>query len=186
MTAVATEPKLKGIMPIEVWEQTREFLACTTKQQKFLKAYVEAGDAMAASRAAYAATTEKGFRDLGYQTLRAPNVQTALRLYRGVSDQQAILDDLAKRLANHEKITIAEIEALKILVNSPVWTAHLQQPGNFAEAKAESEPKRQRQAALRNVIADGHEKLDSVLPRRRKRTPIIVTDDVSPNSPYQW
>jgi hypothetical protein len=138
-TTPVAEP-IKGVMSREEWQRTPEFLLCSRKQQGWLLIFTESGgDAKTAAQFAYQTSSEKSASDMAYQTIRNPHVKAALRLYQGVSEPEALLQDVQARL-HAGTATVADIEGLKTVFAIRGWSGiDFSKPGKLA-ANAAMEP----------------------------------------------
>lgn len=138
-TAPTTPTPLEGAISLEDWQKNSAFLNCTVKQQDWLRAYVKSGgDAKFASRAAYDTGNAKSVADVTYQTVRNPHVKAALRVFHGISEQEALLKDVQERLLAGKPLSDDERKSLEFLFSARGWFGlNFSQPGKLAAPEAD-------------------------------------------------
>lgn len=131
MSATA-QPVTTPAMSLEALQQTREFQACTPKQRLWISGYVSSGgDFHFATRSAYDSRCELNAQILSHKVRVQSAVVAALRLWDPTYGKEVELDEreereqffaAIKRKILRGKLTIADVEAIKMVCRERHWS----------------------------------------------------------------
>jgi hypothetical protein len=109
---MATAPAAPSVMSKEMFHASKEFLALTDSQRKWLDIFIETQDANLATRKAYSASDDAYIAMFTRKTETSPRIIAALDLYYARSPRERFLRDLQNDIA-HSK-GVAKIEARRL------------------------------------------------------------------------
>ncbi len=109
---MATAASQKGVITTAEFHASREFLALTEGQRKWVDIFIETSDANRATREAYSATDDAYIAMFTRKTETSPRILAALDLYFARSPREKFLRDL--QLDIKQSKGVARVEARRL------------------------------------------------------------------------